>query len=68
MPVDSMTIRVRRIPGRKSPQAGDTKTDKDGVVWVRHAKVVRAFDRVLGLDCTGGRQRYVWIRQGESYP
>lgn len=66
MPVTSITFTSR--PPRKKPKAGDTKTDKDGVTWVRHAKVFKVNGRVVGYDCTNGRQRYVWVREGESYP
>ena len=67
MPVTNMTIKYGPI--RPKPREGDCKTDKDGVAWTRRARIVRGpGGRVEGYDCTGGRQRYVWVREGEAYP
>jgi hypothetical protein len=67
MPVTHMTLKSGPPP-RKRPQAGDSKTDKDGNVWTRRSAVVRQHGKVIGYDCTNGRQRYVWVREGEVYP
>jgi hypothetical protein len=63
-----MTIRFGPAP-KPRPRAGDRKVDKDGVTWIRRCAVVRGINgRVEGYDCTNGRQRYVWVREGETYP
>jgi hypothetical protein len=55
-------VRVNFISGtsRPKPKAGDTRTVK-GIPQVRVLKYVhdRQGNRI-GLDCTGGRQRYEW--------
>jgi hypothetical protein len=56
-----MRVHVSTAPVRKKPRVGDRKTVK-GVVYVRRLKYVRdSQGNKLGLDCTGGRQRYEWI-------
>jgi len=66
MPVTSIIIRSGP-PSKPKPRAGDRKTDKDGNVFVRHCAVIRSHGRVEGYDCTNGRQRYIWVREGEAY-
>lgn len=65
---DSLTITFSTASPRKAPKSGDTKVDKDGITWVRRAKLYRERGRVIGYDCTGGRQRYIWVKEGEPYP
>lgn len=55
------SIRMSSGPVRPKPRMGDTKLIK-GVLHERRLKYV--FDtrgNRLGLDCTGGRQRYEWL-------
>ena len=57
----SLKITFRTAPMRRKPKLGDTKMIK-GVLHVRELKYVE--DRHggrIGLDCTGGKQRYIWI-------
>lgn len=58
--IDSMTI-TRRRARKPAPKLGDRKVIK-GVLHERRMKLARdAQGRVIGYDCTGGRQRYEWV-------
>lgn len=55
-----MTIHIQGRPKRKKPALGDRKVIK-GVLHERTLK--RAYGpggQIIGYDCTGGRQNYVW--------
>lgn len=52
---------------RRRPREGDRRVDAAGVAWVCRAAVLRdAAGRVIGYDCTNGRQRYTWVREDPS--
>lgn len=52
-----VAVSSRRKP---RPKVGDIRVIR-GVTHVRELAYARdAQGRVIGLDCTGGRQRYVW--------
>jgi hypothetical protein len=49
-----------KAPTRRKPQIGEQRTIR-GVLCQRVFRMVHdARGRVLGYDCTGGRQRYDW--------
>jgi len=55
-----MKIIITTNPQRKKPQVGDRKIIK-GVLHERRLKYAKDFHgRIIGLDCTGGRQNYEW--------
>jgi hypothetical protein len=55
-----MRIHVTTAPRRPKPRVGDTKVVK-GVTYVRQLAYVHdRHGNRIGLDCTGGKQRYVW--------
>nr|WP_319566221.1 hypothetical protein [uncultured Rhodoferax sp.] len=57
-----MNITIRLFPAKKSkPKLGDRKVI-GGVEHVRQfAHCHDHQGNKIGLDCTGGRQRYVWV-------
>ncbi len=58
-----MRIIINTGSTRKRPRAGDTKVVK-GVTYVRQIKYAYAPNgERIGFDCTGGRQRYEWVKQ-----
>lgn len=64
-----MITRITIIRGYKpKPKVGDEKIIK-GVLCVRELKYV--YDtrgNRLGLDCTGGRQRFIWVPKPITIP
>lgn len=57
--IDSITF-TRRRARKSGPKLGDLKVIK-GVLHERRMKRARdGQGRVIGYDCTGGRQRYEW--------
>lgn len=62
------SIRYYSGPVRKKPQHGDRRFTK------KHGEQVRVFSmakdhmgRVIGFNCTGGRQNYEWVSPVEAY-
>lgn len=56
-----MRIHVSYGAPKPKPKVGDTKVVK-GVSYVRQLKYVTdSKGNRLGLDCTGGKQRYEWV-------
>ncbi len=62
------SIRFYTSPVRKQPRVGDLRETK------KHGKQVRVFrmahnhaGRVMGYDCTGGRQNYDWVSYDEAH-
>ncbi len=55
------SIRFSMTRPRPKPQAGDRKVIK-GVEYVRvMSRVLDTQGRVIGFNCTGGRQNYEWM-------
>jgi hypothetical protein len=61
------SIRYYTSAPRKQPKVGDLRETK------KHGKQVRVFrmahgpgGRVIGYDCTGGRQNYDWVSYDEA--
>jgi hypothetical protein len=60
------SIRFYTSPVRKVPKVGDLRETK------KHGKQVRVFrmatwnGRVIGYDCTGGRQNHDWVSYDEA--
>lgn len=53
-------------PARPRPRVGDRRTTKKHGMQIRVLKMARDHrGRVIGLDCTGGRQRYEWVKLHE---
>jgi hypothetical protein len=63
--VDSIRMWTSK-PQRPKPKFGDLRETK------KHGKQVRVFrmatwnGRVIGYDCTGGRQNYDWVSYDEA--
>ena len=62
------SIRFYSGPLRKTPKFGDRRTTK------KHGEQIRVFSmakdihgRIIGYDCTGGRQNYEWVSPEEAY-
>lgn len=57
-----MSITIRLFPAKKAkPKLGDCKVI-GGIEHVRQFAYCRDTQgNKIGLDCTGGRQRYVWV-------
>ncbi|MEM5325214.1 hypothetical protein VSR34_01200 [Paraburkholderia sp. JHI2823] len=57
-----MRIHISYGPTRPKPRVGDRRVTKKHGEQIRVFSMVRDFrGRVLGYDCTGGRQRYEWV-------
>lgn len=57
----SMSTKPKRI----KPKLGDRKVVK-GITYERKFKMAHdAFGRVIGYDCTGGKQNYIWEKVNE---
>ena len=58
-----MRIHISTGPIRKKPRIGDRRTTKKHGQQIRILSVVRdhVTGRIMGYDCTGGRQRYEWV-------
>lgn len=62
-----MRIHIVKASTRKKPKQGDRRITK------KHGEQIRVFKRVrdtrgnvIGLDCTGGRQRFEWVPIAEA--
>jgi len=61
-----VTIHFSSRPRRPKPKVGDRRTI-GGVEHIRVFKLARDMrGRVIGYDCTGGRQRYEWVSLSEA--
>lgn len=61
-----MRITILGGPGRPRPRAGDRRTTKKHGLQIRVLKYARdTRGRIIGLDCTGGRQRWEWRTPAE---
>jgi hypothetical protein len=61
-----MRIVISDTPSRPKPKVGDIKVVK-GITYVRKFRMAHdAFGRVIGYDCTGGRQNYDWVKSDET--
>lgn len=61
-----MKITFLRGPKRPKPRIGDRRVIR-GVEHVRVFRMARdGRGRVIGYDCTGGRQRYDWQPVGQQ--
>lgn len=60
-----MRITIAHAPKRPRPKLGDVRYIR-GVRHVRVFAMARENGRVIGFDCTGGRQRYEWKPEPEA--
>jgi hypothetical protein len=57
-----MKITIVSGPSRPKPRVGDRRVTKKHGEQIRVFSMVHDFrGRVIGYDCTGGRQRYEWV-------
>lgn len=62
-----MRIHISYGPTRKKPRQGDRRVTKKHGEQIRVFKMVRDMQgRVIGHDCTGGRQRFEWVPIAEA--
>jgi len=61
-----MKIHISYVSARPKPRVGDRRTIQ-GVEQIRVFRRVRdTHGRIIGYDCTGGRQRYDWVPLSEA--
>lgn len=64
-----ISIRFSSGPVRKKPRAGDRRTTKKHGLQIRQPTLAKDhLGRVIGFDCTGGRQNYEWVSPRDLHP
>lgn len=61
-----MRIHILSSNTRPKPKAGDRRTTKKHGLQIRVMSMVKDTQgRIIGYNCTGGRQRYEWRKPDE---
>jgi hypothetical protein len=63
------SIRFYSGPVRREPKLGDYRVTKKHGEQIRIFSMVRHHitGKIIGYDCTGGRQRYEWVSLEEAF-
>jgi hypothetical protein len=60
-------IHISYGPARKKPRVGDRRTTKKHGEQIRVFRMARWNGRVIGYDCTNGRQQYDWVPLADAH-